>query len=236
MKEGEIKIFTDGASRGNPGPGGWGAIIAGDGKVEEIGGREEHTTNNRMELTAVIKVLEFISSLHGTSYKLHVFTDSSYVKRGVTEWVPVWEETGWKTKTKKAVLNQDLWQRFKEVSEDTEIEWILLPGHSGIAANERCDEIATAFADKKKIELYSGPEARYEIDLSNIEVSKKKKAESRNSGKAYSYVSMVDGKIQTHKTWAECEARVSGVSGARFKKAGSLEEEREIINSWTSER
>ncbi|MCR4334466.1 MAG: ribonuclease HI [Patescibacteria group bacterium] len=144
-----ITIFTDGASRGNPGPGGWGVVIimeheAGNMKHKEIGGREEHTTNNRMELRAVIEGLRVIES----GQKVIVNADSEYVVKGITLWIKGWITKGWKTASKKAVLNQDLWKELLEVSEGKDISWNVVKGHSGVKWNERADEIATAFADK----------------------------------------------------------------------------------------
>lgn len=251
-------IFTDGSSRGNPGPGGWGAIIvyndsefkveslpavatsaqAGlnlpDGKaglkVVEIGGREDNTTNNRMEMTAVIKALEFLLSASHSPLATTLFTDSSYVINGATKWAKGWKKNGWKTKNKEDVLNKDLWEQILSLTQKFEIEWKHIEGHAGIIGNERCDQIATSFADKEKAELFLGPIENYKIDIFSLEknslVSKTKKS---SSVKAYSYISKVDGKILIHKTWKECEARVKGQSGARFKKSFSKEDEERII-------
>src|SRR5690606_22096702 len=113
------------------------------------------------------------------------------------------------------------------------VTWQLLKGHAGIPANERCDEIATAFADNEEPELFSGALSAYPVDLSVLEASPPSVVKSpRKSGKAYSYVSMVDGVIQTHATWEACEARVKGSSGARFKRADSEEDEQAIISEW----
>ena len=168
-----ITIYTDGSSRGNPGPGGYAAVINSkklvDGKeidwITEIGGKAEHTTNNRMELMAAIKALEFL-----TTYSLlptTIYTDSEYVMKGITEWVHKWQIKGWKTAGKKKVLNQDLWQELLRVAEDKNIEWKYVEGHSGDRLNDRCDEIATSFADlpagKQEISppLYDGPKDQY---------------------------------------------------------------------------
>lgn len=151
-----ITIYTDGSSRGNPGPGGWGAIILGDSEVKEIGGREAHTTNNRMELTATIKALEL-----SPESEITVFTDSEYVMKGMKEWVKKWQEKGWRTANKKPVLNQDLWQKLIEVSSDKDIDWKYVRGHTGVPLNERADEIATTFADGQKPKLFHGPRNKY---------------------------------------------------------------------------
>ncbi|MBX4195826.1 ribonuclease HI [Candidatus Parcubacteria bacterium] len=155
-------IYTDGSARGNPGPGGWGAIIASNTKVEEIGGGEKHTTNNRMELKAAIRALE---SLEPTGEKITVYTDSQYVMKGITEWIHNWVVKNWKTAGKKPVENQDLWQALLKNTEDRDIEWKYVAGHSGHAANDRCDEIATSFADGVDPNLYNGKRDNYRISL-----------------------------------------------------------------------
>jgi len=117
-----ITIYTDGASRGNPGPGGWGGIIASDEKIVEIGGSESHTTNNRMELTAAIRSLEFAINNFQFS-KIQIHTDSEYVTKGMTEWIHRWQKKGWKTAGRKPVLNQDLWQKLLLLTKEREMEW-----------------------------------------------------------------------------------------------------------------
>src|SRR5262245_27264758 len=143
-------IFTDGSSRGNPGPGGWGAIVCypegKDKKIRELGGREASTTNNRMEMMAVIEALNFAKkNIPETEIILN--TDSEYVKKGATEWAFSWASNNWRTKANQAVLNRDLWEQIIDLAGDLEIEWKVIAGHAGIPGNERCDEIATSFAD-----------------------------------------------------------------------------------------
>ncbi len=231
----QFTIFTDGASRGNPGPGGWGAIVVLDDTVTEIGGREDGTTNNRMEIQAAVEALKVVPE--GAVGKL--FTDSAYLLNGATKWIFGWQKNNWRTTTKKDVLNRDIWEDLAEAMEGKKIEWHRLSGHSGIPANERCDRIATACADKTPIQLFHGSTENYRVNIvAGISItddgkvlSKKSKSSGskKSSGPAYSYVSMVNGKLMTHKTWAECEKRVKGVSGARYKKASSFENEQEII-------
>lgn len=221
-----ITIFTDGSSRGNPGPGGWGAIILSDDRAFEIGGREDETTNNRMEMTAVISALNAV----GRDEEITLYTDSAYVLNGATRWVKGWEKNNWKTSTKDDVLNKDLWQEMVEATVHKNINWQLIKGHSGTAGNERCDVIATSFADNDPVILYNGSRERYGVDVKISETVSDKKYKSKS--KAYSYVSMVDGVVQTHKTWDECKARVNGVSGARFKKSVSPSDEEEIIKEF----
>lgn len=225
-KTSKVVIFTDGSSRGNPGPGGFGAIISGDDYVQEIGGREEKTTNNRMELLAVITALEALPR----DKNLEVNTDSAYVLSGSTRWVYGWKKNGWKTSSKEPVLNQDLWEKLLPFLEKKNIKWNLLPGHSGIAGNERCDVIATSFADNKPVDLYYGKKENYKIDL-EVGIPKEKE-KPKNKNKAHSYISMINGNVLVHKTWEECKKRVSGVKNARFKKAMTASEEEEIIKEF----
>src|SRR3989344_2708848 len=163
-----ITIYTDGSSRGNPGPGGWAAIIMLDdssksqitnskSQIVEIGGREDHTTNNKMELTATIKALESMSNTE----PIELNTDSEYVMKGITLWVHNWQRKGWKTAAKKPVLNQELWQELLAATEGKNISWKYVAGHAGIPLNERADEIATMFADNLDPKLYNGPKSQY---------------------------------------------------------------------------
>ncbi len=157
-----ITIYTDGSSRGNPGPGGWGAVVLDEVRAVELGGREEHTTNNRMELMGAIKALEFAGTLSDTP--IEVYTDSEYVMKGMTEWIKGWQMRGWRTAAKKPVLNQDLWQQLILVTDGKSIEWKYVAGHSGHVFNERCDEIATSYADDTSIALYHGARADYSLE------------------------------------------------------------------------
>jgi ribonuclease HI len=166
-------IYTDGSSRGNPGPGGWGAIIIEErdsnheARVKEIGGREEKTTNNRMEMTAaieVIKELEKICPMNFSDCEVEIHTDSEYLMKGITIWIKNWMKNNWRTGDKKEVLNRDLWQELWELTQNKKIEWKKVLGHSGHELNERCDEIATGFADGKNLKLYVGPRASYQLE------------------------------------------------------------------------
>ena len=237
----KIVIFTDGAAKGNPGPGGWGVVIlSGSGSqamVTELGGKEAKTTNNRMEMTAISEALREV----GRGQDIVIYTDSKYVINGVTKWRFAWQKNGWQTKDKKDVLNTDLWQKILTQVDENKITWQYVPGHSGITGNERVDEIASTFASGGFVELYHGPWDKYTLSetIGNLAIDKKAaeqkaKNKSGKSGKAYSYVSQVDGEIQTHQTWAECEARVKGVK-ARFRKALSPTEEQELINLFQTE-
>lgn len=227
-----ISIFTDGSSRGNPGPGGWGAIIRMNSEVKEIGGREEHTTNNRMELSAAINALIYVDE-NGSKGEIIVQTDSKYVIKGITSWVSGWQKNGWKTANKQDVVNRDLWEALSFASSGLSIFWKYVEGHAGHPGNERCDEIATVFADNQNINLYHGVASKYGIDLdAKVVVGSKKVSKKSSSAKAYSYVSLVDGKINMDKTWAECEKRVKGARGAKYKKVFSKSEEDALISEW----
>ncbi len=167
MSHTPIRIFTDGSSRGNPGPGGWGAIILSETDVTELGGGEEDATNNRMELSAAISALEYVRAegMARAGERMKLFSDSKYVIMGMTEWINGWRSKGWKTAGKKAVLNRDLWERLVDAARGLSIEWKYVAGHAGHHGNERCDEIATLFADKKQVILYSGVREKYPIKL-----------------------------------------------------------------------
>jgi ribonuclease HI len=134
-----IEIYTDGACKGNPGKGGWGALLRYRDAVRELYGAEQLTTNNRMELTAVIKALE---ALKRPGLSVRLFSDSRYVLSGIEEWMPGWKARGWKTSNRKPVLNQDLWQRLDELSQQHDIEWRWVKGHSGDTGNDKADELA----------------------------------------------------------------------------------------------
>ena len=137
-KRHEIVIYTDGACSGNPGPGGWGAILMSGTHRKEMKGGEAHTTNNRMELLAVIEALNALK--HSSDVEL--FTDSQYVKNGITAWIHSWKRNGWKTADKKPVKNAELWQQLDEARRRHRIEWKWVKGHAGHPENERADELA----------------------------------------------------------------------------------------------
>ena len=138
-----VEIYTDGACRGNPGPGGWGALLSIGEHEKELSGAETLTTNNRMELTAVIRALEALKR----PSEARIFTDSEYVRRGITEWVKGWKARGWKTADRKPVKNQDLWERLDALAAGHKIEWRWVKGHSGIPGNERVDQLANEAID-----------------------------------------------------------------------------------------
>jgi ribonuclease HI len=134
----KVVIFTDGSCRGNPGPGGWAAVLSFNGREKEVSGGEPATTNNRMELTAAIEALNALT--RPCVVELH--TDSQYVKNGITQWLPLWKARGWRTMTKGAVKNEDLWRRLDEARLRHEVDWRWVKGHAGHEMNERVDVLA----------------------------------------------------------------------------------------------
>lgn len=162
----QITIYADGACSGNPGPGGWGAIIIQNAEVTEIGGYVEESTNNKMELTAVGKALRHIEKVPGN---VKIFTDSRYVVDGVTKWVKGWKEKGWKKADGKEIANIHYWKRLVDLIEErraqgtVELEYVA--GHSGHPANTRCDEIAVSFSKRKSVKLYHGPLSKYGVRI-----------------------------------------------------------------------
>jgi len=139
-----IEIYTDGACRGNPGPGGWGALLRFDGQEKELCGGERDTTNNRMELTAAIEGLKALTE----PCDVVLTTDSQYVRKGITEWLAGWKRKGWRTAAKQPVKNVDLWQALDEQSNRHKVDWRWVKGHSGHAENERADQLANRGIDE----------------------------------------------------------------------------------------
>lgn len=231
--------YTDGSSRGNPGPGGYGAIVW-DTKsqtVKELGAANNHTTNNEMELYAIFVVLKTIPEKSNTI----ILTDSKYALNGITSWMHNWAKNDWKTKSGSTVVSKPLWQQiyqlYTQKHAQSTIQMYHVPGHAGLPGNERVDEIAHTFASQKNPNLVSKQYDEYGIDLTfstkKIEVAKqqKKSKSSRTRAKAYSYISMINGAIQIHKRWDECHKRVKGKK-ARFCKTINKEDETRVIKEW----
>ncbi|MDH3318705.1 MAG: ribonuclease HI [Betaproteobacteria bacterium] len=143
MTDATVEVYADGACKGNPGPGGWGVLLRVAGRERELHGGEPATTNNRMELTAVIRALE---SLDGRA-RVRLYTDSQYVQKGITEWIHDWKRRGWRTADRKPVKNVDLWMRLDELAGGHEVEWHWVRGHSGHPENERADALANKGID-----------------------------------------------------------------------------------------
>ena len=140
----KVDIYTDGACSGNPGPGGWGVLIEIDNENIELSGGDRETTNNRMELMAAIKALEEIDK----DYEITLYTDSNYVKDGITNWISNWKKNNWKTASKKDVKNKELWMRLDEAIKDKNISWVWVKGHAGNAGNEQADYLARSALEK----------------------------------------------------------------------------------------
>jgi ribonuclease HI len=231
-----VLIFTDGACSGNPGPGGWGAIIATpDGEIREMGGADKATTNNRMELTGAIASLHAARKIKG---QVDLFTDSTYVIRGITQWIWGWKKNGWKNGEGGEVSNRDLWEDLASVVAERgakdKINWLYSRGHAGTPGNERCDEIAVGFSKGKWVELYEGPLLKYPVavyDLPEDTTLPEMKPKTEKKV-AYSYLSYLSGEVQRHPDWPSCERRVKGRSGAKFKKAMSAQDEISILTEW----
>lgn len=230
-------LYSDGACSGNPGPGGWGYVLADSQRnlVTEGGGFEPGTTNNRMEMTAVIRGLK-LARAQGLA-SLLVLSDSTYVIRGYTQWRHGWKKRGWKTQEGQDVSNQDLWQELDQAGYGMKLEWRYVRGHQGTPGNERVDQIAVAFSQREHVQLYSGisPE-NYLFDVSVLpegealpEMNRQKTA---SASKSAFYVSFVNGVLTRHADWASCERTVKGQSKALYKKVSSEQELQEILKKW----
>ena len=240
METSPIIVFTDGAAKGNPGPGGWGVVVVTPGqRVTELGGGSPHTTNNKMELSGAIAALRHVAGEPG---EVAIYTDSTYVIQGITQWVWGWRRRGWKTAQGGDVLNRDLWEELSALTGERargSLDWRWVRGHNGTPGNERVDEIAVAFSLQQPASLYDGPLDGYALEILRLPgdtALPKRPAGTAPSGRskaaAHSYLSVVDGVLMRHATWAECEGRVKGRAGAKFKKATSAVDESAILRSW----
>jgi len=153
MQKDKIKIYTDGAAKGNPGQAGWGTVFIMGNKIFEIGGQAEHATNNQMELTAPIEALKYIKSHFSHGVKVEIVSDSKYVILGITEWIFNWQKNNWRNAAKKPVLNRELWEELYLLTEEFKPKWTYVKGHNGDKYNERADQIATSFAEGSAVKL-----------------------------------------------------------------------------------
>jgi ribonuclease HI len=210
------------------------------GDVTELGGRAAGTTtNNQMELTGAIEAL---SELRGVPGPLAIYTDSTYVIQGIRGWIHGWRKRGWKTATGGEVLNRDLWEQLDALVAArgrSDVEWHYVRGHTGVPGNERVDEIADGLAHGRALTLYRGPLLGYPLSI--LDLPSETSVPTRTSpgggraapaSKPYSYLSVVDGELARHANWADCERRVKGRPGARFKKAMSQGDEAGILREW----
>jgi ribonuclease HI len=237
QSENSIVIYCDGACSGNPGPGGWGAIVSTpDLHVRELGGGLSSTTNNQMELTGAIEALKAVEGVPG---EVLLHTDSVYVIRGITQWIWGWIRNGWRTAEGNDVLNKELWQALSQAvgkrKKPHHITWKYVRGHSGTHGNERCDEIAVAFSKRTPIHLYDGLTSSYRFDVRRLPPDQplpEMRGKQGEKKAAHSYVSLLGGIAMRHATWSECERRVKGQPGAKFKKSQSADDEASILRSW----
>ncbi|MEW6486926.1 MAG: ribonuclease HI [Thermodesulfobacteriota bacterium] len=224
-KQADVWIYTDGACAGNPGPGGWAAVLVRGGRYEELGGAEAHTTNNRMEMRAAVEGLGAV----GPAERAHVVTDSKYLHDGISRWIHAWKRRGWRKADGNEVLNRDLWEALDALCRrpGAPVTWEHVRGHAGHALNERCDAIAVAFSRGQVPELRSG-------DGSWISGIRESAPPSKlPEGLSYPlYLSLVDGELRVHLDWADCEEWVKGARGAKYRKVRSAGELAELLAAW----
>jgi len=239
-------VYTDGACSGNPGPGGWAAIVGAiqgkSAEIKELGDSATQTTNNRMELGSVLAALNYIErTVSSPEFSIQIYTDSVYVIKGITQWVFGWKKRGWKNAEGAAVLNQDIWEDLDRVTYhlqkkmNQKIKWDYVRGHQGTPGNERCDRIAVAFSKGDYVSLYSGSNEHYHFDILTpppTEEIKEKSYTKAEKPKTQWYVVLKNGVLTRYKTWPECEASVKGAPGVKFKKVTSEAEEAEVLKGW----
>lgn len=230
-------IYSDGACRGNPGPGGWAAVIVkNNSQIVELGGYEQSTTNNAMEIRGILESLDY--AVNDRPDKIIVYSDSSYVLNAITKWIYGWQKNGWKSSEGKDVANQNDWKHIYlsiQKLKGTEISWNYVRGHTGVPGNERCDKLSVSFSYGDVMHLYNGLLKNYDLDLTvppkTEPIPTSSFTKSKNSKDAY-YLILKNGQIDRVLTWAECEAKVKGVSGAKFKKVNSSDQESDILKGW----
>ena len=240
MKKSSYLLFTDGACSGNPGKGAW-AFVAihletnlGDSEVIEGADFSDQTTNNKMELTAVLKAIEWLAERKFD--EAVIWTDSKYVQEGLSSWIYGWQRNNWVTKEGNPVSNQELWKHALTLEKSLGVTWKKirlerLPGHHGILGNERCDQLARECIANEFASTYQGPLKNHPFGMDMLKTSPDK---VQNLGEFW-YISLVAGEAKRHKTWPECEAYVRGKKSAKFKKVYSIQEESLILKGWGSD-
>jgi ribonuclease HI len=235
-------IFTDGACSGNPGPGGWAAVVIGDGRLKELGGRDPGTTNNRMELIAAIESLKNVPR----SVPVKLVSDSSYLIKGITEWLRGWKFRGWKKADGEPVLNSDLWRTLDDLVFPG-IEWIHVAGHAGHYLNERCDKIAVAFSHGEKLRLRDIDLMQAEdlndirqaiaVSLKNADAREKTRTAARKPGSAphgpkaqKTYLFIYENQVYRFRNWPDCKAFSNGRPGYPKACISRPEEEEYVKN------
>lgn len=240
--ENTIHIYTDGACSGNPGPGGWAAVIIfPDGRLLELGGGERETTNNRMEMAAAIAALAAVQEHSGPA---KIYTDSGLLVNGIKAWIHAWKKKGWLTAGGKPVLNRDLWERLDELTSARKgrLTWAHVKGHAGHEINERCDAIAVAFSKGQRPKLHEGPAVGCGYSLlppgeEHLHAPGAARSSSRPKPKKGGYyLSFAGGQVHRDATWEACRGRVHGVPNAKFKKVSSPDEEKAALELWGAAR
>lgn len=224
-----ITIYTDGAARNNPGRAGWGAVLIDVTRkhIAELGGFYPHATNNQMELTGALEALTYISKHKKyAGEKILLYTDSSYVINGMKKWVHSWKKNGWQTSKKKDVENKKLWESLARLSLIQDIEWLYVPGHSGVPLNERADFIATTYADSKHVTLYDGPIDLYTISLNPVKHVQTQVSGKKKTPKVGYYIVVQHGNVTRYETWSQCENAVKGIKNVKYKKVANQIEEK----------
>lgn len=233
-------VYSDGACSGNPGPGGWAFVLGSpEGWVQEGAGHVPDTTNNRMELLSAVEALRLILESERSSQNVLLFSDSVYVIRGATQWVFGWRRNGWKTAQGDDVSNRDLWEVFFVLVHQSglKIEFRYVKGHAGIPGNERCDVLAVQSSQRSVVQLYSGNNSDYYFDIRDLPPEMpipemRSKSSVNGSKEKVNYLSLINGKVFRDSNWGQCEARVKGRPGVRYKKVKSLQEEKSVLESW----
>jgi ribonuclease HI len=228
MNARRVTLFTDGACSGNPGPGGWGTILIWGNHRKLLSGGEPETTNNRMELTAVIEALRAVPAEAG----VRVVTDSQYVMNGITRWLAGWRKRGWRTATGSAVLNRDLWEALAALV-GPRVTWEWVRGHAGHAGNERVDALARAQAREYARARPPGAAAAARRAPSGADAAPGRSARGTAAGGPRpTYLSLVDGHLRRHADWPACQDAVHRRAGARYKKCSGADEERATVARW----
>jgi ribonuclease HI len=229
----DVVVYTDGACSGNPGPGGWAALVAerSSKRFWDLGGAEQSTTNNLMEMTAVQQALHFVLSKCSPGALVGVYTDSSYVLKGASEWIFGWKRRGWIKADGAPVANKDHWIALDEVVQQlgSRLKWHLVPGHSGVPGNERVDKISVEYSMGRVPTLRTGDVSELGFDPWAPVVLR---ADLGAKLAKPLYLSLVNGQLEKHATWTLCEARVRGARGAKFKKIERHGEEASILEQW----
>ena len=233
-----IEIYTDGACRGNPGPGGWAALLyyssSHDPEVEELGSGVPYTTNNQMELQAAIAALRHLGS-PPSGTPLIVWTDSTYLIQGVTKWSARWILNSWRTQQNTLVINAERWQELLALCRGLCLEWRHVRAHRGHPENTRVDALAVEFALGRSPALYRGSRSQYPLHAaaSSLPPSVPKQSAFRGSpGKSGHYISLINGVLARHAGWEDCRARVHGVPRARFQKIQDPAQEAQVLARW----